>query len=130
MVAPDLLAFLICDRVTAGEHGKRTIHGLFDRITARKFPLAVASFAVFAKFGNGNGDYALNLRIAGDSGPPVFETPHPAAFALPDPLSTADIVITLNRLVFPRAGTYWFHLEVNGVRIDQEPMLFVDPARG
>jgi len=44
-----LLAFLLCEKATAGPDGKVTLHGLFDRIIVPQTPAKPKLFFVFYK---------------------------------------------------------------------------------
>lgn len=44
-----VLAFLLCEKATAGPDGKVTLHGLFDRIIVPQIPAKPKPFFVFYK---------------------------------------------------------------------------------
>jgi hypothetical protein len=44
-----VLAFLLCEKATAGPDGKVTLHGLFDRIIVPRMPAKPKLFFVFYK---------------------------------------------------------------------------------
>ena len=62
---PVLIAFLVCDQIIEdAPTGKKTIVGVFDRITSANFPASHAPSSLYVKLIDCEGDYEVKIEFA------------------------------------------------------------------
>jgi hypothetical protein len=108
---PSLNALLLCDH-TIREHGtgKISLIGIFENISAARFPVVHRALSVYAKLGEGH--YAIRLELVRlDDSHVVAEGALPASFA--DRMTPGELIFALENLALERAGRYEFRLYAN-----------------
>lgn len=100
-----LLAFLVCERATAGPDGKVTLHGLFDRIIVSGRPPSAKLFFVFYKVVVKE-PCSVSLRVIDSSG---REMPGNWRDSLPQ-IGPMQAVWTLTSSLFKQPGPYVLEL--------------------
>lgn len=126
MIKPKLNFVVLCDAVGHGPDGKKTLYGLFNRIVAREFPHAHPSLAIVTRWSCGVGPHSMHLRIVDSDKTVVFEPTGQCTFTLEHPLASADVVLNVAPLMFPRPGTYWIQVLLDGRTEEVEEAIFVD----
>ena len=101
----ELLAFLLCEKATAGSEGKVTLHGLFDRIIVLGKPTSSRLFFVYYKV-IVKEPCVLSLRVTDSSG---REIPGNWRDPLPQ-IGPMHAVWSLASGLFERPGPYVLEL--------------------
>jgi hypothetical protein len=111
-IIPVLIAALVCDVAAIDPSTrKKSLIGIFDRITVGKFPTK-RPVSVYMKVTDAEGDYELEMRyiqcytgkqLAGANG----------ALHSDDKLASIDMVIHFPPLPFPEEGRYEFQIWAN-----------------
>ncbi len=116
---PVLLAILVCDTVIEDrDTNKKSLIGLFDRITAEGVPVQHPSLNLFISLTNGHGVAEGALRvIKSDTDEALTELSGPIEF--PDPMTVVEMVFVLRDLVFPEEGEYRFQFFCNDVLLGE-----------
>jgi hypothetical protein len=110
---PSLNAMLLCDH-TIREHGtgKISLIGIFENISAGRFPVVHRALSVYAKLGDAEGEYTIRLELVRlDDGHVVAHCTLHATFA--DRMTAGDLIFALENLGLDRAGRYEFRLHAN-----------------
>ncbi len=106
-VKPAIIALVVCDNIYREPGGKTALVGLFNRLTAHKFPIMHPRMAVFVSVtGVRRGSTAKLDIVHGENDRLVVaaEGPFPKEA---DPVSVVDMSFILNNVVFPEPGTYY-----------------------
>jgi len=101
---------LLCD-LTIREHGtgKLSLIGIFENISAARFPVVHRALTVYAKLADAEGDYAIRLELLRlDDSHMVAQGTLRASFA--DRMTPGELTVNLENLGFERAGRYEFRL--------------------
>jgi hypothetical protein len=101
---------LLCD-LTLREHGtgKMSLIGIFENITAARFPVVHRALTVYAKLGDAEGDYAIRLELLRlDDNHMVAQGTLRASFG--DRMTPGELTVNLENLGFERPGRYEFRL--------------------
>jgi hypothetical protein len=104
---------LLCDH-TIREHGtgKVSLIGIFENISAPRFPVVHRALSVYAKLVDAEGDYALRLELVRlEDGHVVAQGTLRATFA--DRMTPAELIFALENLGLERPGRYEFRLHAN-----------------
>ena len=111
-VVPVLVAALVCDvAVTEPHTKKKSLIGLFDRLSASSFPTKRA-VSLYLKIADAEGHYELEVRFV------HLNTGNMAAKAegkldQSDRLASAELLITFPPLEFSEPGRYEFQVWAN-----------------
>jgi len=101
---------LLCD-LTLREHGtgKMSLIGIFENISAARFPVVHRALTVYAKLGDAEGDYAIRLELLRlDDNHMVAQGTLRASFG--DRMTPGELTVNLENLGFERPGRYEFRL--------------------
>jgi hypothetical protein len=101
---------LLCD-LTIREHGtgKMSLIGVFENISAARFPVVHRALTVYAKLADAEGEYAIRLELLRlDDSHMVAQGTLRAAFA--DRMTPGELTVNLENLGFERPGRYEFRL--------------------
>ena len=110
---PSLNALLLCDH-TIREHGtgKISLIGIFENISAARFPVVHRALSVYAKLGDAEGHYAIRLELVRlEDSHVVAEGALQASFA--DRMTPGELIFALENLALERPGRYEFRLYAN-----------------
>ena len=110
---PSLNAMLLCD-LTIREHGtgKMSLIGIFENISAARFPVVHRALSVYAKLVDAEGEYTIRLELLRlDDNHPVAQGTLRATFA--DRMTPAELIFALENLGLERPGRYEFRLHAN-----------------
>lgn len=111
------VAFL-ADEANVSQEGKLNVLGIFDRITASRFPTVhprmVFAFRVQAEYADSGRRYPVHVRLVDEDGGVMFEANGEiqAPRVEPGGFSTANQVFTLVGVRFPQPGSYKFIVHV------------------
>jgi hypothetical protein len=101
---------LLCD-LTIREHGtgKMSLIGIFENISAARFPVVHRALTVYAKLADAEGDYVIRLELLRlDDSHMVAQGTLRASFA--DRMTPGELSVNLENLGFERPGRYEFRL--------------------
>ena len=112
-VMPVLLAGLICEVGAVDPNsGKKSLIGIFDRLTASNFPIRIA-MSLYLKFTDAEGDYRFQIEFAhtesGETAPPMESD----RVHIPDRIQSYDFLVPIPAVEFPRPGRYEFRIKCN-----------------
>jgi hypothetical protein len=101
---------LLCD-LTIREHGtgKISLIGVFEHISAGRFPVVHRALSVYAKLTDAEGDYTIRLDLVRlDDNQLIAQGTLKATFA--DRMSPGELIFNLENLALERPGHYEFRL--------------------
>ena len=107
---PSLNAMLLCD-LTIREQGtgKISLIGVFENISAARFPVVHRALSVYAKLTDAEGDYTIRLELVRlDDSQVVANGTLRATFA--DRMSPGELIFNLENLGLDKPGRYEFRL--------------------
>jgi hypothetical protein len=101
---------LLCDHtIREAGTGKVSLIGVFENISAARFPVVHRALSVYAKLADAEGEYAIRLELLRlDDGHVLAQGALKAAFA--DRMAAGELVFALEHLRFERPGRYEFRL--------------------
>ncbi len=115
---PIVRAFLVCDLIVAEQGtGKKTLIGVFDEITSKKFPSAIQRLSVYVRTVDAVGNNRFNLKLVHLDTDTMVGESGLAGDAGPDPLGGVDLTWNIPVLTLPGPGTYEFQLFANDIWI-------------
>ncbi len=119
------LALVLCDSVYKDSSGKRALVGLFNVISAYKFPATHPRMVVYVSVTDIRPNTSLKLDIVhGETDEPVFHATGPA----PEehgPTAIFDYVFEIEGIVFTEPGTYFVRFWGNDYPLLQRPIQVV-----
>lgn len=101
---------LLCD-LTIREHGsgKISLIGVFENISASRFPVVHRTLSVYAKLTDAEGEYTIRLELIRlDDSHVVAHGTLKATFA--DRMSPGELIFNLENLALERPGRYEFRM--------------------
>ena len=107
---PSLNAMLLCD-LTIREHGtgKISLIGVFENISAARFPVVHRALSVYAKLTDAEGDYTIRLDLVRlEDSRMIAQGTLEATFA--GRMSPGELIFNLENLALERPGHYEFRL--------------------
>lgn len=117
---PVLTAMLLCDMViTDPDTGKKTLVGIFDRLTSLKFPTK-RTMAVYAKLTDAQGRYVFRLQFVGIERDQVLGEVQSEVIEIADRLEPFQFALPITVGV-ERPGLYEFRLFANDTYIGRVP---------
>ncbi|MBW3661363.1 MAG: hypothetical protein KY397_07005 [Gemmatimonadetes bacterium] len=111
-----------CDAANVSREGKLNLLGIFNSIHAGSFPATHPHLSlvlrVEARLGE-EGDYPLEIRLVDEDGGEMFKIEGKLGLhgAAPGRPMTAQTVIDVNNVQFPRPATYAFDVFLDGVHV-------------
>ncbi|MBI4566849.1 MAG: hypothetical protein HY719_00465 [Planctomycetes bacterium] len=130
MIPPKLCTLLICDAVAQAPYGRRTLYGVFHHLAvAGNFPMVYGPAAVYVVLGFGTGKHEVQIELVDGGDHRVFALPEACPVTLESPLARAELVLSIQNLAFPAAGTYFLRVYIDGRKEEYEHMIFVDAHR-
>jgi len=112
---PLVNAMLLCEHVHADTaSGKHTLLGVFDEVRISRFPVDLATFAVYLNLTNLRGTYEVDLLwLRGDTEEELARLGPIGGIEVVDPLSRVELVLLGQDLAFPVPGRYVLRLAMN-----------------
>ncbi len=110
---PSLNAMLLCD-LTLREQGtgKLSLIGIFENISAARFPVVHRALSVYAKLADAEGAYTIGLELLRlEDSHVVARGTLKATFA--DRMTPGELIFNLENLGFERPGRYEFRLSAD-----------------
>jgi len=109
---PHLRDFLIADQVFQQSGGKWCIIGVFDRVSAHRFPAVHHSLGLYLRLSDARGDYDVRVEMEDSSGRRLAKI-EGIKLSTKDPLAEVGFGIQAHGLPLPAPGTYYFKLFFN-----------------
>ncbi len=121
MIKPVPIALVVCDNVYTEMTGKTALVGLFNQITAAKFPAKHSRICVYASATDIHKNTAFKLDIVHSETEHVvvsLEGPSPEKVT---PTMVCDMTFDLRNLLFPEPGLYHIRFWGNESLLVQRP---------
>jgi len=116
------LSLVVCDQIIEDKlTGKKTLVGLFSRISAGSFPCVHPMMSVFVSMTGGRGHYPCEVLCRHADGDPVVFSAK-GKVSLRDPKQVVDLAFRLNGVRFPKSGLYWVNFIVDDVPLMMRPL--------
>ena len=112
---PKTNAMLVCDYVITeqGTH-KKSLIGIFENISATRFPCTHAALSVYIKLTDANGTYHFRLELVDLQNDSVIGKGEiPREVTIQNPLLVHELVFNLKTLRFLHPGDYEFRIYAN-----------------
>jgi hypothetical protein len=122
-IKPNLQFSVLCDDVRREENGKFMLIGLFEAISAKKFPATHPSMFVVNRWCKGEGRFTQKIRIVNSKDKSLVFQTDDQAFELSDIDMHHTLVSRFNNLAFPSSGKYWVEILLNGELFLNYPIL-------
>ena len=113
-IKPILKAMLLCDQ-TILEEGtkKRSLIGLFDRISTAQIPTVHPSMSVYVQFREVEGTFDFTLELYDLSQEKTLHRAMIQAFKVQDKSRDCELVFNLLSVRFEHTGEYEFRIYIN-----------------
>ena len=118
---PTLLHTIVCDDVRQEMGGKFSLMGLFEGISAPKFPVTHPRFAIWNEWSGGRGEFTARVRLLAPDRRTVLSESESRLSLFSEGQRHRDISIRINT-VFPAPGTYWIEMALNGEQVALVPL--------
>ncbi len=133
----DIDLAVLADAATVDASGKLNILGIFDRISASKFPAQHPHVSLVLRFAasmNEAGTHSVEIRLGDPDGGEVVRLNGEMKVGPGPAVSGGRVripqVINMERLVFPRPGRYAFDVAVDGAHHVSVPLFLHDVSSG
>jgi hypothetical protein len=128
---PDLQASVMCDDVRQEMNGKFMLIGLFEVITAQKFPLVFPRICVVTRWCNGAGIYQQATRLLKPDQSAALVKGQSIPVRLQNTETTATNVEVFINTGFEQPGVYWVEILLDGALKLRYPLRVVqmNPAK-
>lgn len=120
-IKPTLNFTIICDDVRQEAGGKISLMGLFENIYATKFPAVHPRIAIVNEWGEGKGEFELQLRILSSDRKTVLRETVSRLKLNDLNFRHRDVSIHLN-IDFKTPGTYWIENLLDGELVHSMPL--------
>lgn len=115
-VVPVKEAMLLCDSIiTEIGTNKKSLIGIFENISAIKFPCLHFRLGVYIKFTNAEGKYNFKLELLDLEKNQIIGQGNIPELGIPDRLGSYELVFNLEGLAFNHPGKYDFRVSYDGV---------------
>jgi hypothetical protein len=119
---------LLADEANVSQEGKLNVLGVFDRLAAATFPTVhpkmVFAFRVQAEYADMGRTFPVRVRLVDEDGGVLFQADMEmgAPQVQPGDFITANQVLALVGVMFPRPGTYKFELTIGELPAHETPL--------
>ena len=122
-IKPNLQFSVLCDDVRREENGKFMLIGLFESVSAKKYPATHPTMFVVNRWCKGEGTCRQKIRILDSMDRKiVFETGD-QEFELKDIDAHHTLISRFNHLVFRAPGKYWVEVMLDGELVLNYPIM-------
>lgn len=116
MSEPVLLAILFADRIITEDNGKKGLIGIFQRMSADRFPATFPPWAVYVAITNSTGNRPFKLTLQSvEDGKVIF--PIEGNFNAGSHEDVVELAVSVSGAVFPIPGKYVLTFDVEGERL-------------
>ena len=113
-VLPDLQSSILCDDVRQERSGKFIYIGIFDVVSAPRFPVRHPRLFVVNRWCSGEGEFTQKTRILAPDEESAIVEGKEIPFKLPNPHATVTNVEVFFNVLLQSQGTYWVEILLNG----------------
>lgn len=130
MSIPKTNAMLVCDYViTEQSTHKKSLIGIFENISAARFPCTHGALSVYIKLTEAHGSYKFRLEMVDLKTDTVIGKGEiPREVTISSPLTAHELVFNLKTLRFAHAGDYEFRIYANDRLFGQKTFKVSDMA--
>jgi len=122
-IKPNLQFSVLCDDVRREDNGKFMLIGLFEAISAKKFPATHPTLFIATRWCKGSGSFVQKIRIVNPvDNSLIFQTDE-QVFELGDIDRHHTLISRFNNLIFPNAGKYWLEVLLDGELVINYPIM-------
>lgn len=122
-IKPNLQFSVVCDDVRREMNGKFMLLGIFEAITARKFPATHPALFVANRWCKGEGEFTQKIRIVNTKDSSIVFQTDDQPFKLESIDMHHTLVSRFNNLVFPIPGKYWVEVLLDGELFINYPII-------
>lgn len=122
-IKPNLQFSVLCDDVRREDNGKFMLLGLFEAITAKKFPAAHHTLFVVNRWCKGMGQFVQRIKIVDPKDQAIIFQTDDQRFELADIDRHHTLISGFNNILFPHPGKYWIEVMLDGELLINYPML-------
>ena len=119
--APTPIALVLCDNVYRDSRGKQALIGLFNKITAQKFPATHSKLCAYVAITSIRPDSQCRLEIVDASSDETVCALMGPAPPVPTPTAVLELVFELNMVTFQRPGRYYVRFLGNNQPLMERP---------
>ena len=113
-IKPILKAMLLCDQTIVEEGSKkRSLIGLFDRISSAQLPTVHPSMSVYVQFREVEGTFDFTLELYDLAGEKTLNKAVVKSFKVQDKSRDCELVFNLLAIRFEHPGEYEFRIYIN-----------------
>ena len=122
---------LLADFASTAEGGKLNLLGVFDRILTSKFPAAHPSMCLVVRllhdYEDSESSHTFQIKLEGPDGAALVEIGGKAEVGTIEPgqFVTSNRIIQLQGVTFPRSGTYYVRVSIDGEHVHSVPLALV-----
>jgi hypothetical protein len=122
-INPDLQFSVLCDDVRREDNGKFMLLGLFEAISAQKFPALHHSMFIANQWVKGEGAFDQEIFIINSRDKSVIFKTDKQHFELPGIDAHHTLISRFANLEFPEPGKYWIEIVLDGKLVINYPMI-------
>lgn len=122
-IKPNLQFSVLCDDVRREDNGKFMLIGLFEAISAKKFPAKHPALFVANRWCKGEGAFTQKIRIVNSKDNSLIFQTDEQAFDLADIDRHHTLMSRFNNLIFPNPGKYWLEVLLDGELVINYPII-------
>lgn len=123
-----VMTCLLADFASTGDGGKLNLMGVFDRIFASQFPAAHPMMCLVVRilheYEDSESSHDLHIKMEGPDGAAIIEINGKAEVGTLEPgaFGTANQIIQLQGVDFPKSGTYMVRVKIDGSQAYEMPL--------
>ena len=122
-IKPNLQFSVVCDDVKREDNGKFLLLGLFEAISAKKFPATHPTLFIMDRWCKGEGKFSQKLRIVNSKDRAIVFQTDDQPFELSDIDAHHTLISKVNNIVFPSPGKYWVEILLGGDLVLNYPLI-------
>ncbi|MFA5142764.1 MAG: hypothetical protein WC522_01175 [Candidatus Omnitrophota bacterium] len=122
-IKPNLQFSVLCDDVRREDNGKFILIGLFEAISAKKFPATHPVVFVANRWCKGSGEFTQRIRIVSSRDNSIVFQTDEQDFELADIDRHHTLISRFNNIAFPNAGKYWVEVLLDGELVINYPVI-------
>lgn len=122
-INPNLQFSVLCDDVRREENGKFMLIGLFESVSAKKYPATHQTMFVVNRWCKGEGAFRQKIRILDSMDQKIVFQTNDQEFELKDIDAHHTLISRFNHLVFQAPGKYWVEVMLDGELVLNYPIM-------
>jgi hypothetical protein len=105
-IIPVSRSLFLCDFHVGYQDGKVDLYGIYNALRPTAYPHEQAHLVVFAQLVNGHGDVPFFFEVRRETDDELIRTTAERTVHFADRVTTVQVVMTLEGVVFPTPGVY------------------------